>query len=253
MPTLQSKQKANMIGITDPSKRIYRILTLDRLFDTIVGKRLALVRPRLWDDPFENLLYQTPWKTPAGESISIEPLRNSLYGQCWTLASESDALWRIYSPYKIGVRVSTTVGKLFSAVWNDDDRLVTNKYFIGKMEYWSKSRLLKMLGAPSKSIFDSTGRAQVVFLLRKPKAFQHEKEIRLVFHAIEDRQDDVIFCPIDPNALFETLLFDPRMDPLTIRTFTTVLRQIGFKNPISQSTLYNAPQLKGHVTYPRAK
>src|SRR5258708_10626996 len=154
MPALQSKQKANMIGITDPNTSIYRIFTLDRLFEAIINKQIALVRPSLWDDPFENLLYQIPWKDSAGKSISTEALRNSLYGQCWTLLSVSDALWRIYSPCEIGVRVRTTVAKLLSSIWKANDPLATNKYFIGKVKYHSPRKLKEMVKDPSRSIFD---------------------------------------------------------------------------------------------------
>lgn len=38
--------------------------------------------------------------------------RSDFYGQCWTLKSTSDAMWRIYSPKKDAVRVRTTIRKL---------------------------------------------------------------------------------------------------------------------------------------------
>ena len=36
MSPLDSKQKANMIDLTNPNLPIYRVFTLDRLFDTVV-------------------------------------------------------------------------------------------------------------------------------------------------------------------------------------------------------------------------
>lgn len=244
--TLHSRKKANILGIADPDTRIYRVFTLDRLFDTIVGKQLALVRPRLWEDPFENLLYQTPLQDADGNPVSIERLRNRLYGQCWTLASVSDALWRIYSPYKIGVRVRTTVGKLLNAIWKDD-RFDNLKYFIGKVEYHSQAVLLKKFQDPLTHMLDATGRGPVMSLLLKRTAFQHEREVRLIFHDTQDSKDQVVYCPIDPNSIFETLLFDPRMDSKTVATFSWVLKEIGFNNKVSQSELYNAPSLKSHI------
>jgi len=249
MPTLRQNMETNMLGITDPDMRIYRVFTLERAFDTILNKKLALVRPRFWDDPFENLLYQIPLKDADGNPVSIDGLRNRLYGQCWTRASVSDALWRIYSPYKSGVRVRATARKLLKAIWKDSDQFASLKYFIGEVTYHSQSTLLTHFQNPNvvSRILDSTARSPVKSLLLKRKAFQHEKEVRLVFQDNQNNIDNVVFFPIDPNSLFETLLFDPRMDPTTVDTFTAILRQNGFKNSISQSTLYKAPRLKGHI------
>ena len=42
--------------------------------------------------------------------------KENLYGQCWTKTRESDAMWRIYSPNKNGVRIMTTPRKLLTAL-----------------------------------------------------------------------------------------------------------------------------------------
>jgi hypothetical protein len=239
----------NIIDVNDPDKPIYRVFTLDRLFDTIISKKLALVRPRLWQDPFENLLYQIPLRDKDGEAVSVDGLRNRLYGQCWTRASVSDALWRIYSPHQTGVRARSTTRKLLQALWDAEDSAAHLKYFIGQVRYEAQGFLLKKFRDPQavSAILDSTGRAPVASLLLKRKAFRHEQEVRLIFHSGKDMQQDVVFFPIDPNAVFDSLLFDPRMDPTTVSTFEGILRQNGFMKRISQSTLYAAPKLQSQT------
>ena len=238
--------RTNMLDLR-PDTPVFRVFTLDRLLDAVVRRQLALVRPRMWEDPYENLLYQTPLKNPDGTPLSIELRGNRLYGQCWTLASVSDALWRIYSPYKSGIRVRTTAGELLKAIWKQDDQYASLKYFIGKVRYYTSVEFQKVFADPRTMLFDTSGRGPVHALLCKRKAFSHEREVRLIFQDSEDRDDQVIYFPIEPNSLFHTLLFDPRMDPATADTITRVLHKLGFRNRISQSSLYNTPKLRSHV------
>ncbi len=42
--------------------------------------------------------------------------KKCFYACCWTCESDSIALWSLYSPHKLGVRIQTTVGKLRSAL-----------------------------------------------------------------------------------------------------------------------------------------
>lgn len=89
----------------------------------------------LWDDPFENFILQGRGRTSNGRTVSFG-MRESLFGQCWTLNWESDAMWRIYSPDKNGVKIRTTIKKLFESIYN---AIPTGKRnvscFIGKVEY----------------------------------------------------------------------------------------------------------------------
>jgi hypothetical protein len=254
MPAVKPKLEDNIIGIADPSTPIYRIFTLERLLETIFHKQLTLVRPHLWDDPFENALFKiVRMQDRGGNQISLEALRKCLYGQCWTLESESDSLWKIYSPNKTGVRAKTTVGKLLSALWSVRDKFSHTCYFIGKVAYHPKLTLIEMIKDKAELILDDKYRAQVKSLLCKPESFWYEKEVRLLYHAIPEPPEDVFHFQIDPNVLFETSCFDPRMDKAMVSVFKTVLKKVGFRNPISQSTLYKLPEIKFHVTFPRAK
>src|SRR5947209_3360061 len=107
----------NYINMTerDLDRPIYRIMSVERCLECLRDKKLTLVRPKLWDDPFENLLLRAKVKLPTGELGDMRSISNCVYGLCWTTHRETDAMWRIYSPAKAkdGVRVRTTPGKLF--------------------------------------------------------------------------------------------------------------------------------------------
>ena len=44
----------NILNNIDSEQRIYRIFSLSRFEEMIQNQELVLVRPSMWDDPFEN-------------------------------------------------------------------------------------------------------------------------------------------------------------------------------------------------------
>jgi hypothetical protein len=82
---------------------LYRTFGIERLFQLLTEKKLTLLEPSKWDDPYERALQNLV----TGQNQQIKP---GVFGLCWTLQGRSDAFWRIYSPNKLGVRISTTVG-----------------------------------------------------------------------------------------------------------------------------------------------
>jgi len=109
-----------------------------RLLEIFKQEQNTLLKPNLWDDPFENFILKGLGRLSNGMTVSLG-MRDFLYGQCWTLHRESDAMWRIYSPDKNGVKVRTTIKKLFESLYNAiPSRLRDVSCFIGKVEYFKK-------------------------------------------------------------------------------------------------------------------
>jgi hypothetical protein len=104
------------LDIGNLNQPIYRIYALNRFEELLASSDDALVNPTKWDDPFESFFLEaTEVKdNSTGEIISLKNLAADWYGQCWSKKAESDAMWRIYSPDKMGVKVRTTVRKLIS-------------------------------------------------------------------------------------------------------------------------------------------
>ena len=211
--------------------RMYRIFGIERLFQLINGEELALLAPRKWEDPYEKALQDM-----------LETQNNfRSYGLCWSSRSRSDALWRIYSPNSLGVRVSTTIGHLTDAILPNNSFSEEN-FFMGAVSYlpektsfpnrmfdFGKNKLslnqrdfnrrivtisdaLKDMAA-AKNRHRSTSDIAKTFLVKR-KAFDHESEMRFIYVDGNNNGSDgnIYKIPIDPFKLISTIQFDPRMN-----------------------------------------
>jgi hypothetical protein len=255
--------KDNMIDISYDVP-IYRVFKVERFLEMFKNNEMVLLKPKKWDDPYENFLLNAQGKTCDGIDVSFEEMRERFYGSCWTTEKESDAMWRIYAPDKNGVKVKTSVEKLFNQFWSENaDKCPGLSCFIGKVTYFPETEIESILGGeevseeffnnPTKSYFN-----QVKTLLIKREAFSHEKEVRLIFRNSNPRKEkygeheflwnmalDVYQFKIDPFELFDEIVFDPRMNQCCYKCFLNKLVTLGFdKNKISQSSLYKAPKRK---------
>jgi hypothetical protein len=238
-----------IIGEVVPETKVFRFFPISRLESVLETKQITLARPRKWDDPCENQLYNIKvidWLTQL--PVSVESLRACLYGQSWTLTEESDALWRIYSDDKRGVRVATTVGKLMKALWDGcgaTEELKPFKCFLGKVSYYTEEMFQKYFEDPRdclSRILDGSGRQPVDFLLMKREAFGHEKEMRLIYQETESGIDRGNYLPlaVDPSDLFDELCLDPRLPQ---ECFEIMQKSLGrrFQGVIRKSDLYRVP------------
>src|SRR5690606_21988540 len=123
---------------------VYRIISVDRLFELFRNRQNVLVNPKKWDDPFENFMMSSQIRFESGFSITMG-MKENLYGQCWTRTRESDALWRIYSPVKNGVRISSTPRKLLVSLKDASVALNNINCCIGKVKYYSTPKLKSLL------------------------------------------------------------------------------------------------------------
>lgn len=131
----------NYINLSDKEKDkpIYRIFPIARFIQLLTTKKLTLVKPKKWDDPFENILLSSRFAI-SGEIAEISA-RDSVYGQCWTWHRETDAMWRIYSPSKDGVRLKSTPRKLLTALKKECGAHSDVQCFIGSVKYIAKSKM----------------------------------------------------------------------------------------------------------------
>ncbi len=65
-------------------KPIFRVFSVNRLFEIFDTKELTLVRPKKWDDPFENFIMNSIGVIDDGRTFVVGS-RDNFYGQCWTL------------------------------------------------------------------------------------------------------------------------------------------------------------------------
>ena len=240
----------NLLDIDDPDQSIYRVFSVDRLFEIFRESKLTLVRPMKWDDPFENFLFTAKAKLPSGELVSLERMRQEFYGQCWTLTEESDAMWRIYAHNKDGVKVRTMVRKLFDTIYDHNYQFAILCFFIGRVQYLSEDQIRRIMSDPNvfnALLFDTSGVGQVRTLLVKRKEFDHEREVRLLFRGnreYHNLDDDTFQFDIDPLTLFDEIVFDPRISESDFKDYSSELEALGYCGMVRQSGLYKVPNLE---------
>jgi hypothetical protein len=237
--TLDSLLSENC-NVGNPDRPIYRVFSMHWFKDMIANKAMGLVRPSMWDDPFENFLLQCKVRLPDGIA-SLAGLRERWYGQCWTSDPNSDAIWRIYSPKLDGVLVKTTARKLFTAFCDPDDDFAQLKFFLAKVQYMSKRRIEKFLEeATFRSLAwgGQNNKFAQTLLVKRPE-FKHEKEVRLLFcDAEKTLTGDVYVIPFQYDAVLSDATLDPRLTKTQFKRRKKVLEKMGCSIPIKQSNLY---------------
>ena len=226
----------------DKDKYIYRIISIERLFELFHSEKNTLVNPMKWEDSFENFILDSKVKNLSGEIFEYK-FGKYMYGQCWTLHESSDAMWRIYSPNKSAVRIRTTIGALISSIYNAN---VVHQQFtccIGKVQYCDEVELFDI----ANEIFDDSGiSVENVFrsLLLKRKAFVHENEIRLLYQSLDNKVDELYRYAVDPSSLISEITIDPRKTDVEFEMTKFIIeKSINYKGIINKSDLYNAPKI----------
>lgn len=229
----------NLINIkADESEQyIYRIMPIDRLLESFENQSLALVEPAKWDDPFENLLLKGLVPHSSNDAITSKLFRNSIYGQCWTLHRETDAMWRIYSADKHGVKVRTTIRKLIDSLLQSAEGYERESCFIGKVDYLTQKELVTKLS----DIEGMYGINAAKSLLYKRNEFSHEKEVRLIY-TMESKQGRIYKFKVDPHSLFDEIVFDPRMNKHIYQAYSQAIKSKGYMGSVRQSVMYQLPK-----------
>jgi hypothetical protein len=229
----------NYIGITEHglSTPLYRIFPMRRLRQLLTDKQNVLVKPSKWDDPYENMLLAAGVITEDGELGDMSSMRDAVYGQCWTMHRDTDAMWRIYSHDKDGVRVRSSPRRLLGPLLKANPKFGNVQCFIGKVKYRPEGSIPTYLSMID--LFASNGSGIAKSLLIKRKEFKHEKEIRLIYSA---PAGDLYSYPIEPSKMITEITFDPRMSPADVVMFQDEIRSLGYTGKINQSELYQAPK-----------
>lgn len=223
---------------------IYRIISYDRFIELFNTNKNTLVKPKLWEDTFENFTLKSKLKFTNGDEIELDT-HERLYGQCWTTSRASDAMWRIYSPDKKGVRIRTTIDKLLSSLDIANVDVAMTESCIGKVDYISEAKIIEQ----AKKAFSDNG--QITFgslfrsLLVKRKAFRHENEIRLIHLDWGRRlpQNDIYSYDINPHELISQVMIDPRISSEEFQKIKNEIKKsTGYQGDIKRSRLYHLPE-----------
>lgn len=226
----------------DLDRYVYRVISVERLINFYNIKKNVLCKPGSWDDPFENSILKSRVRESSGEIIEYD-YHKYFYGQCWTLHKASDAMWRIYSKKKKGVRMRTTIRKLANSLSQSGVSLPDVTCYLGKVRYLSAKNMTNFANSiyydgsvPVTNLFNS--------LLVKRLAFKHEKEVRILYSDVtkNDVPNEYSY-DVNPNELIDQLMLDPR---LTFEEYKLIKKQIKDQTDVTckikRSLLYSAPE-----------
>lgn len=227
----------------DHDRLVYRITSLPRLWELFEFRKNVLVRPRLWDDPYENLILRQKVRHKSGE-IHEYNYHESIYGQCWTFHKASDAMWRIYAAGGEGVRIRTTIRTLAQGLRSTHPHVTDAHCRLGRVLYLPAralrdvaNRTFDDYGIGTDELFSS--------LLVKRRAFTHERELRVLYFdwGASNGGNDLYSYEVDPHAMISQIMLDPRLPRNKAEAMKDEIRErTGFRGPILRSLLYSAPR-----------
>ncbi len=150
---------------------------------------------------------------------------------CLSSDSETDQIWKTYTPHALGVCIKLDVSKLKEKF--DDS------FILGSVKYRTIGTIQKELINQYSSLENITKEEMIDLFYWKMKGFKTDNEIRLSIIG-EKNKDDTYYVDFDYHYLIESFLFDPRMEETTFESFRLVLTdQFGIDNKkIKHSTLH---------------
>ena len=226
----------------DLTENIFRIFKYEYFIKDLIDKKLTLVRPHTWQDPFENFLLNSQGQMDDGRIVSFDNIRDEYYCQCWSLKEECDGIWRNYKgENEFAIKAKTTSKKLFNEIYDMNNKVHNLCYFIGKVDYVSDSEIADFF--KDKIDFNNfqSGLELPLTLLMKRKSFSYEEEVRIIVYDKTPNSTDLLRINLDLNYIIDEIIFDPWIKPDLFDEKRQELIDNGFTGKISKSGLYSKP------------
>ena len=233
---------------------IHKYIPLKYLLVLLKEQRLIMKPVATWEDPYENFFLKERFvmegQLNGSVYTSVDNLTKGLYGMSWTLQKETDSLWRIYSPDKLSVMITTKVESLVESVSSEDDKWAV---WLSKVKYKTESEVEEWLDkckavSSLKQFIDKIGESFFV----KRDAFLAEKEFRVIVNYSDKNpiMPSFICCPINPSDFLVSYTTDPRLTKYEHAAIRSALIDAGAgAEKIKQSSLYSFKPRKVEMKY----
>jgi len=218
-----------------PSTKLYRYMDIESFMSFVETSKILFTNVNSWDDEWELILSKLPLEKDNGELVyPLYSFHEDIFGQSWSLNQESDAMWRIYSPSKTGVKIATSVEK-FKMIRGMKRCRVEKVVYFGSVD-----QLIELSSAHSSPFKDA---------LFKRNVFDHEREVRVLTHGDVldhfERGWTHVALPVDIDKFIEGVTLDPRADDWFVDTIERYCGRIGLSiKPIKSSLYEPEPHLK---------
>ncbi|HOG19093.1 MAG TPA: DUF2971 domain-containing protein [Salinivirgaceae bacterium] len=219
-------------------KRVYRFMTLDRFVEILKTKKIALVNPSEWEDPFEKYFLDREYIID-NERFNL-PIKDKVFAMCVSGTINSEAFWKVYAPKGNGIRLTFNTEKLLT---NFLDNIYNADVYIGNVCYQFTKKFYdlpfdkKVLIDEIKN--DKIGRQQIELLLKKRTSFLYEDEVRIMVIPQKNSKDTSIFLtPTEIASYTEECNLDPRLGKYHAEVLKEYFKEnFGFK--VSHSRLFS--------------
>ena len=191
----------------------------------LTDKNNVLVRPTMWEDPWEKIVSNAKfnWNNEYMEIDAANFKKHSWFGQCWSKEEVNDTIWRIFTPCrkKRTVRIKVSYDKFFAECRKHQEHHDGIYFYLNNVRYAEqneKSFSEKISDViddyTSQTIFASTHDYMMLvelgILMTKRKAFEYEQELRLLVYVESESNEENLFT-YDCNfpAIVENVELDP--------------------------------------------
>lgn len=219
----------------DTEMKVYRYMSLKQFMHFIENNKTYLTRISSWDDTWEAPTIKLPMQhedgkiSKPGYSSGID-----LFAQCWTSKKESDAMWRIYSASKDGIKIGTTIKKF--------ELLEGPKHYAVDEIFYYENLMEGLKYCDEHSSIRRIFREGLI----KRNEFSHEQEIRLITINAPNMLEKVLkdeenYLELNLNAkdFIEEIVVDPRAEEYYVETIKKYCERVGIEVVPKKSDLYN--------------
>jgi len=211
-----------------PDTQLYRYVSLESFISFVESGHTHLTNINKWEDTWEAILSKVPLVDDEGKRhFPLYSHHERIFGQCWSLLAESDAMWRIYSTNRTGLVLSTTANR-FELIRGVDH------LYVGPVSYFSNFDDLVEKSKDGDSLFKTA--------CLKRAAFKHEEEVRCLTHSDFlpgcDPGARHVSLKLDSLEFLDGIRIDPRAPDWFVETVVHYCRRVGFRFEPIKSDLY---------------
>ncbi len=226
---------------------LWRFMDLFKFIDIVTSKKLTLANLTIMQDPYDGLLHKSirfqfvdvngnpedPQLELESDQVDAhkrinESTKQIQYISCWHENEfESAGMWDLYSSQN-GIAIKTSVGRLKKSIsfsnYREMDLLKVN-YYKTESDYFIPNRAANHI---------YTG------LLNKRISFEHEKEVRLIWHPTDyENRSPIRKINVNLMELIECVYVSPLYDEWQLESIKEMINQLGVNIEIKKSDLYD--------------
>ncbi|MDD3922981.1 MAG: hypothetical protein PHY39_05555 [Endomicrobiaceae bacterium] len=252
-PYIKNKEyaiKNNTIGDINENTNLFRIMSFEKVLESIRNNQFALVKASRWNknDPLEYNLRNEIITDENNETIEFLLLSEQLYGSCFSLKEECIKLWNVFGgkdktePY---VKIKTSHSKFMNYFYDETQENTILNFFAGQIYYLKNSDMInitKQIKEIWKSNFKDNKNIDLAFLhvfplLIKSNDFEYEQEVRFICAKMMGFNNPYYHFTINPNELFEEIVFLPWILDTDFEKYKKQLIDLRYTGIIKKSDL----------------